>query len=319
MGSGYQSSYYGYLPSPHSYSPRRSMTSYRSGDDSERSYHSSSSSRRRRCGISINRQIIDPGHRSPNRDPRERILLVDNPPTPRTPPQAFAFPRSAPSSPSFPNTSPVIIDASPRGCSPRHSGRRPVIVDERQRHDRTGAHIHVEVSHGRRKGRRAHRSSTSSHESRHSMHGIAEVEELRRCRRQLEEARQGWNRPLHDEEEAEADEQLRRQLEKQRKIDRANREIASRPAVPLRPVPFHRSSTSTGAKTAHFSQEREDELLDRIRDLDIKDKRHFAPYDEDAAQRDRLLQRMVPRRRATVGPGSRRHRVQYDEGVYRWE
>ena len=47
--------------------------------------------------------------------------------------------------------------------------------------------------------------------------------------------------------------------------------------------------------------------------------RERAEREEDEAQRARLKERMQPRRRATVGPGSRRHRVLYDDGLYRWE
>jgi hypothetical protein len=33
----------------------------------------------------------------------------------------------------------------------------------------------------------------------------------------------------------------------------------------------------------------------------------------------RLRERLMPRRRATVGSGTRRHPVLYDDGLYRWE
>jgi hypothetical protein len=39
----------------------------------------------------------------------------------------------------------------------------------------------------------------------------------------------------------------------------------------------------------------------------------------DEAMRQRLRERQMPKRRFTVGPGHRRHRVLYDDGVYRWE
>lgn len=41
--------------------------------------------------------------------------------------------------------------------------------------------------------------------------------------------------------------------------------------------------------------------------------------DEEEAMRQRLRERQLPRRRFSVGPGHRRHRVVYDDGVYRWE
>lgn len=39
----------------------------------------------------------------------------------------------------------------------------------------------------------------------------------------------------------------------------------------------------------------------------------------EEAHRLKVRESMVPRRRATVGPGSRRHRILYDDGLYRWE
>jgi hypothetical protein len=41
--------------------------------------------------------------------------------------------------------------------------------------------------------------------------------------------------------------------------------------------------------------------------------------EEEEALRQRLRERQLPRRRFSVGPGHRRHRVLYDDGVYRWE
>jgi hypothetical protein len=40
---------------------------------------------------------------------------------------------------------------------------------------------------------------------------------------------------------------------------------------------------------------------------------------EEEELRQRLRERQMPRRRFSVGPGGRRHRVLYDDGVYRWE
>jgi hypothetical protein len=41
--------------------------------------------------------------------------------------------------------------------------------------------------------------------------------------------------------------------------------------------------------------------------------------EEEEAMRQRLEERQMPKRRFSVGPGNRRHRVLYDDGVYRWE
>jgi hypothetical protein len=41
--------------------------------------------------------------------------------------------------------------------------------------------------------------------------------------------------------------------------------------------------------------------------------------EEGEAMKQRLRERQMPKRRFSVGPGGRRHRVVYDNGVYRWE
>jgi len=41
--------------------------------------------------------------------------------------------------------------------------------------------------------------------------------------------------------------------------------------------------------------------------------------EQEEAMRQRLRERQMPRRRFSVGPVQRRHRVLYDDGVYRWE
>jgi len=40
---------------------------------------------------------------------------------------------------------------------------------------------------------------------------------------------------------------------------------------------------------------------------------------EEEALKQRLRERQLPKRRFSVGPGYRRHRVLYDDGMYRWE
>jgi hypothetical protein len=41
--------------------------------------------------------------------------------------------------------------------------------------------------------------------------------------------------------------------------------------------------------------------------------------EEEEAMKRRLRERQMPRRRFSVGPAQRRHRVAYDDGMYRWE
>ena len=297
--ASYPHPYMNHFPPTPTYSSR-SATPCRSGDESDRSQHSSTSSRRRRSDYNAPARRLEHNHFG--RDRRERILVVDNPPTPRTPPQAFTFPHTAPSSPRFAHTSPVIVDASPRS----HSSRRlqPVIVDERSSNERDSSGIHIYLAG--RKDKHARQSSTSSHDSRHSYTSASErleLEQLRAEKRQLEKK-----------------EEVRQQKLRER-IARANVEICNRPAVPVAPAPLKRSSTATTVNAAQAVKEREDDLLESIRKLDVKGtgRGRRARKEEEEAQRYRLSQRLLPHRRATVGPGSRRHRVQYDDGVYRWE
>lgn len=51
----------------------------------------------------------------------------------------------------------------------------------------------------------------------------------------------------------------------------------------------------------------------------VEKAREKAEKNEEEALRQRLRERQLPRRRFSVGPGGRRHRVLYDDGVYRWE
>lgn len=315
--SSLPTSYAGHFPpTPPSYTPRSGTPNYRSGDESDRSYHSSSSSRRR-SGVYVNGQrVLDLDRRDRDRHSsrRERIVLVDNPPTPRTPPQTFTFPHTAPSSPNVNASAPYIVEASPRASS----SRRPVIVDERPRAERPRVQIEVVDTSRRSSSKHARHSSTSSHESRPS-YTSAEEEEFRQRRREREAIRQ--DRRVRDAQDKEAREKAARDARMRQRIAEANAEIDNRPAVPMPPAP-RRASTFVAAKAAREARDREAELIDAVRRLDIAEKRRDekrAERDEDEAQRARLRERMVPRRRATVGPGSRRHRVLYDDGVYRWE
>ncbi|KAG5999580.1 hypothetical protein E4U43_001985 [Claviceps pusilla] len=361
--SSYSASYRShFLPPSPSYSPRLSASSYRSGDESDRSFRSSQGDRRARSGLHVHDGRRDRDHgrddsrgygRDHERTHPERIVLVDNPPTSRTPPRAFAFPSTAPSSPSFASASP----------------RRPMIVDERSRHDRheqerererERPRIHIEIVGGHGQNKHIRQSSNSSFDSRRSYyHGASEEEEVLRRRRQRrhheleleqeeqekqkqekqkqekqkQQAQQKHKQPQPKHQDAlkkareDAQEKQDRQANLRAKIAKANAEIASRQPVPVAPAPapapaLGRSSTTTAAPQT--ARDREEELLDAVRKLDIKEKAReergrLARREEEEAQRRRLMQRMVPGRRATVGPGSRRYRVEYDDGVFRWE
>lgn len=288
------------LPPTPTYTPPSSTANYRSGDESDRSYRSGSSSRskKRSSGIyvSVNGQpIVDVNRR--DRRNSERIVLVDSPPTPRTPPQTFTGPRTAPPSPSMP----FIVDA-PR----ESSSRRPVIVDERPR-------VTIELTEPQSSRGHARHSSTSSrdsHRSRRSSHTDDEERQLRRERREQRH------------EERRLEEMELREQKLRARIAKANYEIANRPAAPMPPAPPRRSATISRPVVEIPAANEDAELVEAMRRLRVeKEARRIAEQQEreEEAQRQRLLERMKPKRRATVGPGSRRTRVLYDDGIYRWE
>jgi len=192
-------------PTPN-YTPRSSTPNYRSGDESDRSggYRSGSSSSRQRSHRPTQApNVYVNGQRVYSSNNGERIVLVNGPPTPRTPPQNYTFPNTAPPSP----VTPYHNDANPR-----QSSRRPVIVDDRPR---------IDVEFGAAP-RRTHTRNTSS-----SSYSTQE-EESSASRRQRRE------------QEKEARRAAERQATMKARIDAANARINSRPEVPLAP---RRSST----------------------------------------------------------------------------
>lgn len=310
IGASPSPSYLSQFPPTPTYTPRSSTPNYRSGDESDRSHHSSSSNRQRRSsGIYINGQrVVDLNRREHNPSRHERILLVDGPPTPRTPPQAYEFARSAPSSPNA-GSLPYIVDP-PREIS--SYSRRPVIVDDRPRAERPRIHIEVVDPNAQRTSKHDRHSSTSSRESLGARSGTDD--EARERRRRREERRA----------EKEREEEETRQQRIRARIAKANAEINKRQAVPMPPAPLRASSFSSTAATLG----RDEDILEGMNKLSFEEARREEKSqriarkekrEEDEAQRQRLAERMMPRRRASVGPGSRRHRVLYDDGVYRWE
>lgn len=330
-------------PGPGSYAlpptpPSSTPILYRSGDDSDRSYRSNSSNRRSRrpsSGVYVNGQRVaaDHAHHPPHHSTshhtdhrrsshhRQRIVLVDNP---RTPPQTFSAPHTAPSSPVF-NSSATNTPEHPP------SSRRPVIVDERQR-----PFVQIDVLDAPR--RRTSRGSPHARQSSASSRGSSRAyysstaeleeddvvfEEERIRRRRRHEARRVREA---ETQERELREKELREKQMRRRIAEANAEILHRPAVPMPSMPSRR--VSVAGPGASKVKDREAELVDALRRLDVKELRLDREQrrvelerelDDDEAQQARLRERMVPRRRATVGAGSRRHRVLYDDGVHRWE
>ena len=294
------------LPPTPSYSPRPST--HRSGESSDRSHHSSSN--RRRSGVYVNGQRVNDTSRreSHGQSRRERIVLVDNPPTPRTPPQTFQLPHTAPPSPNA-NLA-VPYSSSPREpSSPSFSSsKKPYIVDERPRF-----HIELVGSPSRRRSRQPSSSSRDSHPS-------ADDEERRRLRREKKEQKEAKQR----EEAAIRAKQLRERIEK------ANAEISSRPVRVNNPKPSPQPARQSSHPERRSRRDRHDDLVSAVQSMSL-DEKHWKEKlareralrlqreEEEEAERLKLRESMMPRRRATVGPGSRRHRVLYDDGLYRWE
>lgn len=301
------------LPPTPSYTPRSTTPNYRSGDESDRSYGSNSSRQRRSSSVYINGQRVLDLNRRDRHARQERIVLVDNPPTPRTPPQTYNAPHTAPSSPNVDaDSSPYVVEAAPRESSSR---RRPVIVDERaQTSERPRIQIQV-VDHRDKSSKHSRHTSTSSRDSRrsHSSHRSTDDEEARQRR-------------LEREREREREREELRELKIRERIAKANAEINGRPPVPVPAAPKRASTYTRG--TVEVPYEGEAELVEAVQRMTFEEARReekarrLAKKEEERekeAQRQRLVERMMPRRRATVGPGSRRHRVLYDDGLYRWE
>lgn len=237
----------------------------------------------------------------------ERIIIVDSPPTPRTPPQPFSQTFTAPSSPATP---PYVEGYT----TSRERRARPIIVDERP------IHRHRAPSVGAVIGSRARRASP---------------------------VRNNWDSPSSSHTSINLQEQARlADLEAnarlQERIRRQDEEIRNRPAIPIpsrpsfRPVVDQpRNDTLSGMMNSMRISDaelkiREDEEIRRrlaLRDLEFKRElrgleRTRRAEEERRAEDEslqRLRERQLPRRRFSVGPGNRRTRVMYDDGLYRWE
>ncbi|KAK1990080.1 hypothetical protein LX36DRAFT_593390 [Colletotrichum falcatum] len=299
---------YAMPPTPPLGSPRRN--SFGADGDRTRRDSSSRERKRRHSGVYVNGQkVLDLNRKTRSR--AERIVIVDSPPTPRTPPKQYASPYTAPPSPNAGGHSPNFRYSH----VPRDS-LRPVIVDERAPRSK----VEIEVIDN------AHRRHNSS-DSRYSHHSSADDEERQRRRRDRERKEREEERERQREEERQRqkkDEERQRQKDEEReerirlKIAAQNADIARRSAMPFKRTPPSFMPTIS-------DQERDRELADALRRVEIADRRAREAREarekeeEEEAQRRRLMERMMPRRRATVGPGSRRHRVLYDDGVSRWE
>lgn len=290
-------------PQPRPHTPPRSPSSHHRHSSAE-SGHRRRHSKRLHSPLRPTRQ-----HR------KERIVIVDAPPTPRTPPQAFNQTFTAPASPASPGHR--MLD--------RERGR-PVIVDERPLRRLPSIEAVISSRRPRSQSRNRHviwDSPSSSHTSFNSRlrreQEELELERLRRLRRE-EEDREKERIRRHNDRMVEIEAERR----KQAFIRAQDEEIKRRPAVPLAPAPplIRRQTTYTRPVVTVVDQT---ELLPvmmgglALGERESGRTRLRREQEEQEAMKQRLRERQLPKRRASVGPGYRRHRVAYDDGMYRWE
>lgn len=228
---------------------------------------------------------------------RERVLVVPNPPTARTPPVNFT------------TLTPPVRFHDPSVS--REHRNRPYMVDERPRIvEPHGRPRYVGTPDGNEERGERRLESERTHERRRE----AELRErIERANNEIAN-RPASSAPLvpigvrtwGEESNGLLDAVKREQARKRRKdeelrerIERARVEIANRPAVSAPRLRID-VSTAGGGYNAHSGP------------LKIE-------IDERTAQEQRLRERMLPSRRASIGPGSRRPRAIYDDGLYRWE
>jgi len=248
---------------------------------------------------------------------KERIVIVDSPPTPRTPPQLFRETFTAPSSPA----TPFIVDGLPRERG------RPVIVDERPLHrvNSIGAVV------GQRQRARSQSRSRFQWDSPSSSHTSFDTR-ARREAEELEYREEQRRRAERDERIAILEAERRRE----ERIRQQDEEIRRRPPVPFPPAPLRQrqflrpvidqtqvlqgmmgglSLNDTAGERALIA---EADIRRRLEERDRAIRARMVEQEEEALKQ-RLRERQMPKRRFSVGPGNRRHRVLYDDGLYRWE
>lgn len=210
---------------------------------------------------------------------KERIVVVDAPPTPTTPPQLFAGTFTAPSSP------------DPRA--------RPIIVDERPLH------------RARSSSRRRAAAAAAAWDSPSTSHTTFDLRADREQREKEERTRRRREDQLHEE------------ARRARLIAEANDDISRRAPIPVSsvpvPIPIPMAAPQQRSRTylrPVVDQTSAAAVQERMGALTLNG---TAPGVADEAMKQRLRERQMPSRRFTVGPGHRRHRVLYDDGVYRWE
>ncbi|KAI1803540.1 hypothetical protein F4811DRAFT_330283 [Daldinia bambusicola] len=284
-----------------------------SASDSE---HSSSKGR---SSIYINgEKVVDLNRRSSRRDKGERTgdrtVYVDSSPLSRTPPRKYSISRSTPS---IPHEETVRV---------KESRQRETSPDERERSTSSRRRQSIEVKIVNEPRHRRQESSKSSKSSKSSSQDSDDDEERRRKRR---------NSHVRFEDE---EEEKKKKI--QSEIERANEDIANRPAVPAVPavtVPanarYRRGSVAVDPKDTALVLQMDQLSLERERQANLDRERRRREKraaeqrkrerEEEEAQRQRLRDRMAPNRRATISDsrslGRVRHKVVCEDGRYYWE
>ena len=129
----------------------------------------------------------------------------------------------------------------------------------------------------------------------------------------VERERESRERRRRQERDAELDAEIRRE----QRIQEQDEAIRRRPAVPLNPRPILKPVVDQSQALQNMMGRMS--LSTRSAEGTLERRRLERDAAEEEALRQRLRERQMPARRFSVGPGHRRHRVLYDDGVYRWE
>ncbi|VUC38049.1 unnamed protein product [Clonostachys rosea] len=224
--------------------------------------------------------------------------------------------RSGSSSRSNRHSTALFVDGQAYNVEHGHSSRRRRSSSRRERYElgtppspQSGSSSHRPIvinqgSHGRH-------SSTSSHGSHGSRGSYRSHDDEER------EAQAARNRERRKREVEQAERQLKQKRpDFHNRVERANATIASRPAIPSPP-----------RQPKHASTYHPDDLVNSFSGLGIQEpsssrksrRRHeHEQAIEDEMQEQRLRDRLSHRRTVSSG-SSRRHRILYDDGSYRWE
>ncbi|KAH8594942.1 hypothetical protein B0O99DRAFT_167432 [Bisporella sp. PMI_857] len=224
---------------------------------------------------------------------KERIIIVDAPPTSRTPPQSFPQHFTPPSSPP----------------SYRRPVSRPIIVDERTIHpQRPRTPSFGAVVGDRTRPIPISIPTTTQIPRRETPAYVRPAFEPRADRE-------------HEVFESREERQARRAAEQDAEVRRAqriadhNRIINSRTAVPV--TNSARPSVRPSIRPVVTNAQTLPNMMDRMTLDPRRASRELDPTDTELMQQ-RLRERQMPKRRFSIGVGERRLSLGYPPDVYRW-